>query len=98
MFGSAGAPQLGISFRVDDLEEGELERMRAMLEIAEEICISRIAIGDSQWAHFDAVIIATLMGELTSRALIGIKLSALRLISFKNAVYSIWILLKASSL
>ncbi len=72
MFGSAGAPQLGISFRVDDLEEGELERMRAMLEIAEEIGVSRIAVGDSQWAHFDAVIIATLMGELTSRALIGI--------------------------
>ncbi len=72
MFGSGGAPQLGISFRVDDLEDEELARLRAMLEVAESIGISRIAIGDSQWSHFDAVIVATLMAQQTERALIGI--------------------------
>mgnify|MGYP004236930121 CR=1 FL=1 len=39
--------------------------MRAVMAIAEEI-------GAAQWAHFDAVVIVTLIGELTSQALIGI--------------------------
>ena len=45
-FGSGGRPHLGISFRVDDLEDAEQARLRAMLEIAESVGISRIAIGD----------------------------------------------------
>ena len=72
MFGAGGAPQLGISFRVDDLEDAELARLRSMLNVAESIGISRIAIGDSQWSHFDAVIVATLMAQQTEQASIGI--------------------------
>ncbi len=71
-FGSGGRPHLGISFRIDDLEDAERARLSAMLGIAEEVGISRIAIGDSQWSHFDAVIVATLMAEQTEQALIGI--------------------------
>ena len=71
-FGSGGLPHLGISFRVDDLEDAEQARLSAMLGIAESVGISRIAIGDSQWSHFDAVIVATLMAQQTERALVGI--------------------------
>lgn len=72
MTGPSTTPQLGISFRIDDLEDDELTRMQAMLDVAESIGISRIAIGDSQWGHFDAVIIATLMAQQTTRSQIGI--------------------------
>ncbi len=71
-FGSGGRPHLGISFRTDDLGDAERARLSAMLGIAEEVGISRIAIGDSQWSHFDAVIVATLMAEQTEHAMIGI--------------------------
>ena len=71
-FGSGGRPHLGISFRTDDLGDAERARLSAMLGIAEEVGISRIAIGDSQWSHFDAVIVATLMAEQTERAMVGI--------------------------
>lgn len=71
-FGEDGRPEIGVSFRLDDLQPAELQRLRDMVGVAEEMGVSRLAVGDSQWAHFDAAIIATLMAEHARSAMVGI--------------------------
>ena len=71
-FGEGGAPRLGVSFRADDLGPAGLARLRETVALAESIGVSRIAVGDSQWSHFDAAIVATLMAEHSERAVVGI--------------------------
>jgi 5,10-methylenetetrahydromethanopterin reductase len=71
-FGRDGAPHIGISWRTDDLQPAERERLRAMVRVAEQSGVERIAVGDSQWAHFDAAIIATLMAQHATSAWVGI--------------------------
>ena len=71
-FGEDGAPRLGVSFRTDDLGRDGVARLRETIALAESIGVSRIAIGDSQWSHFDAAVVAALMAEHSDRATVGI--------------------------